>query len=83
MLLAARWGDLFGARLAPAALGLIPLVFGLGQVLGTYLAGVLADIGGSFAPAFPLAGATALVLGGGGTLPLPKRCERLETARAG
>ena len=67
-LMAALCGDLFGARLAPAALGLITLVFGLGQALGPYLAGAIADATHSFAPAFLLAGAVALLLGGGGSL---------------
>jgi predicted MFS family arabinose efflux permease len=67
-LMAALCGDLFGARLAPAALGLITLVFGLGQALGPWLAGVIADATNSFAAAFLLAGATALAVGGGGTL---------------
>jgi predicted MFS family arabinose efflux permease len=42
-LMAALAGDLFGARLAPAALGLITIVFGSGQALGPYLAGRMAD----------------------------------------
>jgi MFS family permease len=67
-LMAALCGDLFGARLAPAALGLITLVFGLGQALGPWLAGAMADAAHSFAPAFLAAGATALLVGGGGTL---------------
>ena len=67
-LMAALCGDLFGARLAPAALRLITLVFGLGQALGPYLAGAIADATHSFAPAFLLAGAVALLLGGGGSL---------------
>ncbi len=72
-LMAALCGDLFGARLAPAALGLITLIFGLGQALGPYLAGVIADAAHSFAAAFLVAGAVALVLGGGGSLTLPGR----------
>ena len=67
-LMAALCGDLFGVRLAPAALGLITLVFGLGQALGPWLAGAMADATNSFAPAFLVAGATALVVGGGGSL---------------
>lgn len=67
-LMAALCGDLFGARLAPAALGCITMVFGLGQALGPYLAGLIADATHSFALAFLLAGLTALLVGGGGTL---------------
>jgi MFS family permease len=69
-LMAALCGDLFGARLAPVALGLITMVFGLGQALGPLLAGVIADAMRSFAPAFILASTIALVLGGGGSFTL-------------
>jgi len=69
-LMAALCGDLFGARLAPAALGLITVVFGLGQVAGPLLAGTIADATRSFGPAFLLAGAVALVGGGGGSMTL-------------
>ena len=72
-LMAALCGDLFGARLAPAALGLITMVFGCGQALGPYLAGMIADATKSFAPAFLLAGGVALILGAGGSLTLHKR----------
>lgn len=75
-LMAALSGDLFGARLAPAALGLVTLIFGLGQALGPYLAGALADATDSFGSAFVLAGITALVLGGGGSLTLHRQMER-------
>jgi MFS family permease len=66
-LMAAVCGDLFGARLAPAALGLITIVFGVGQALGPYLAGRMADATQSFSAAFILAGAVALILGAGGS----------------
>jgi MFS family permease len=71
-LMAALCGDLFGARLAPAALGLITLIFGLGQALGPYLAGAIADATRSFGPAFLVAGVTALAVGGGGSLTLQR-----------
>jgi MFS family permease len=72
-LMAALCGDLFGARLAPAALGLITMVFGCGQALGPYLAGMIADATRSFAPAFLLAGAVAFILGAGGSMTLHRR----------
>lgn len=65
-LMAATAGDHFGPRLAATALGVITFLFGLGQVLGPYTAGRLADRYGSFAPAFLLAGGIALVIGAGG-----------------
>lgn len=67
-LMAALSGDMFGARLAPAALGLMTIVFGIGQALGPYLAGRIADASGSFAPAFIVGGLVAGVLGAGGSL---------------
>lgn len=70
-LMAALAGDMFGARLAPAALGLVTIVFGLGQALGTYFAGWLADLTHTFSTAFVTAGVVALVLGAGGSWRLP------------
>ena len=70
-LMAALAGDLFGVRLAPAALGLMTVVFGFGQVLGPWLAGVVADRVNSFGPAFVIAGVAALA-GAAGTLRLPR-----------
>jgi MFS family permease len=67
-LMAALSGDLFGARLAPAALGLMTITFGIGQALGPYLAGRIADAAYSFSPAFFMAGMVALIVGAGGTL---------------
>ena len=66
-LMAALCGDIFGGRLAPAALGLMTIVFGMGQALAPYLAGRIADATQSFALAFVTAGAVALVIGGGGS----------------
>ncbi|HSA01895.1 MAG TPA: YbfB/YjiJ family MFS transporter, partial [Candidatus Paceibacterota bacterium] len=74
-LMAALCGDLFGGRLAPAALGLITMVFGIGQALGPLAAGIIADATHSFGPALMLGGLAALVLGVGGTL-LPKHWDR-------
>jgi len=66
-LMAASAGDVFGARLAPAAIGLMTVVMSIGQTLGPYLAGRIADAAQSFAPAFLTAGGVALVLGMGGS----------------
>ena len=72
-LMAALAGDAFGSRLAPAALGLMTIIFGIGQALGPYLAGALADATQSFSLAFVIAGAVALVPGAGGSLALRTR----------
>jgi predicted MFS family arabinose efflux permease len=69
-LMAALAGDTFGPRLAPAALGLMTIIFGIGQAMGPYLAGVLADATHSFSAAFVIAGVVALVPGAGGSLAL-------------
>jgi len=47
-IMAAAAGDYVGPRLAPAGLGFITLFFGVGQALGPYLGGFLADRSGSF-----------------------------------
>jgi MFS family permease len=72
-LMAASAGDVFGARLAPAGIGLMTVVMSLGQVLGPYLAGRIADATHSFAPAFVTAGCVALALGAGGSFLLGPR----------
>jgi MFS family permease len=69
-LMAALAGDAFGPRLAPAALGLMTIIFGIGQAMGPYVAGMLADATHSFSPAFVIAGAVSLLLGAGGSLVL-------------
>lgn len=60
-IMAATCGDVLGPRMAPAALGFITLFFGIGQAVGPGIAGVMADISGSFSPAFLLAGGVALL----------------------
>ncbi|HGJ65167.1 TPA: MFS transporter [bacterium] len=68
-IMAATCGDILGSKLAPAALGFITLFFGIGQALGPFVAGRIADAYGSFLPAFLLAGVIAL-LGSIGSLTL-------------
>ena len=72
-LMAALSGDVFGGRLAPAALGLMTGTMGIGQAVGPYVAGRIADAAQSFAPAFLLAGFVSLVLGAGASCLLPRR----------
>jgi MFS family permease len=60
-IMAAACGDLFGQRLAPAALGFVTLLFGIGQALGPSVAGLMADASGSFTSAFLLAAGVALL----------------------
>ncbi len=73
-LMGALAGDRFGPRLAPAALGLITTIFGIGQALGPWCAGLLADLTGSFATAFVIAGGVALIVGAGGSLTIRSGC---------
>jgi MFS family permease len=75
-LMAAAAGDIFGARLAPAAIGLVTLVMSVGQAVGPYLAGRIADAAHSFAPAFLAAGGVAVIMGAGGSWLLGPRRRR-------
>ena len=59
-IMAATCGDLFGQKLAAAALGFVTLLFGIGQVAGPALAGMIADSSGSFTNAYLLASGVAL-----------------------
>lgn len=58
-IIAAAVGDIVGARLAPAALGFTILIFSAGQTLAPPLAGKIADLAGSFTPAFILSALVA------------------------
>lgn len=69
-IMAATCGDILGSKLAPAALGFITLFFGVGQALGPFVAGRIADSFGSFLPSFLLASGVAF-LGCVGALTLP------------
>lgn len=60
-IMAATAGDYVGPRLAPAGLGFITLFFGIGQALGPWIGGYLADVTHSFTGPFLLACAVSLV----------------------
>jgi len=60
-IMAAACGDALGPRLAPAALGLITLLFGIGQAVAPSIAGAMADASGSFVTALLLAAGVALL----------------------
>jgi len=66
---AAACGDYVGARLAPAALGMVTLFFGVGQAIAPGIAGYMADLTGSFNLVFILASVVA-GLGSVGSLTL-------------
>ena len=76
-IMAAACGDLFGYRLAPAALGFITVFFGVGQAISPGIEGAMADAAGSFSSAFLLA---AIVAVGGAiaALSLPDDRSRTE-----
>lgn len=59
--MAAACGDIFGPRLAPAALGFVTLFMGTGQATSPWIAGLLADLLGNLGPAFLLAAAVSLM----------------------
>jgi MFS family permease len=58
-IVAAAVGDTVGPRLAPAALGFTIFVFSTGQALAPPVAGKIADLTGSFTPAFLLSAVVA------------------------
>ncbi|MEW5912714.1 MAG: MFS transporter [Thermodesulfobacteriota bacterium] len=60
-IMAAAAGDQVGPRLAPAGLGFITLFFGIGQALGPWVGGMLADATRSFVVPFLLATAVSLL----------------------
>ena len=71
-IMAAAVGDSVGGRLAPAALGFITLIFGIGQSLGPALAGWIKDATGTFAGAFILSAVVSLA-GAAGSMLLRKQ----------
>jgi MFS family permease len=68
-IMSATIGDLMGERLAPAALGVITIVFGIGQALGPFVGGWMKDFTGTFAGIF-IFSAVALLVGAAGALML-------------
>ena len=70
-IVAATAGDYVGPRLASAAMGFLTAFFGVGQLLGPALGGIITDTTGSFRLAFAAAGFVAL-LGAAGSLLLKK-----------
>ncbi len=60
-IMAAAVGDYVGARKAAAAFGLVTFIFGLGQISGPAIAGVLAEKTGSFSGSFYMAAFFAVV----------------------
>jgi MFS family permease len=71
-IMTAAVGDSVGGRLAPAGLGFITLIFGIGQSLGPAVAGWIKDFTGTFAWAFILSAAVSL-MGAAGSLLLRKK----------
>ncbi len=72
-IMAAAAGDVLGTRLAPAALGFLTMFFGIGQVLGPFVAGRIADARGSYTTAFIVAAIASLA---GGLLSLMLRIRK-------
>jgi sugar phosphate permease len=61
VLMAAAAGDAVGGQLAPAALGLITLIFAVAQIFAPFIGGYIKDYTGTFVHAFILSAAVALV----------------------
>lgn len=60
-IMAAAAGDYVGPKLAPAGVGFITLFFGIGQALGPYFGGFLADLTGTFIYSFFLAAFISMI----------------------
>jgi MFS family permease len=60
-IIAAATRDFAGSRLAPAALGMVTILLGLGQVIGPAIAGRIADTMHTFRPAFAAAAVISLM----------------------
>ena len=60
VLIAAAAADAVGGRLAPAALGVVTLIFAIAQIFGPFVGGWIKDATGTFRYAFMLAAAVAL-----------------------
>lgn len=62
-IMAASSGDILGPRTGAAALGFLTLFFGIGQSLGPFVAGRIAEMAGTYTPAFVIAGLASLAGG--------------------
>jgi len=71
-IMAAAAGDAMGKKLAPAVLGFITLLFGIGQCLGPFVAGWIKDTTGTFIGTFGLSASVSLI-GAAGSLILKKK----------
>ena len=71
-IMAAAIGDSMGGKLAPAGLGFITVIFGVGQSLGPAVAGWMKDATGTFTWGFILSAAVSLI-GAGGSMILRKK----------
>jgi sugar phosphate permease len=61
VLMAAAAGDAVGGQLAPAALGIITLLFAVAQMLGPFIGGWIKDTTGTFMHAFLLCSCVAFI----------------------
>lgn len=60
-LIGAACGERFGTKVAAASLGFVTIFIGVGQALGPYLSGLLADATSSYGPPYLLAAGAFLV----------------------
>ena len=75
IIMAASAGDYLGPQLAPAGLGSITVIFGIGQAMGAAIGGRMADLSGTFKGAFFLSALLAMI-GLGGSLLLVRLSNR-------
>jgi MFS family permease len=74
-IMAAAVGDSMGGKLAPAGLGFITVIFGIGQSLGPAIAGWMKDATGTFTWGFILSAAVSLI-GAGGSMMVRKKAHK-------
>ena len=80
-LMGAACGDRFGATTGRGALGFVTIFIGVGQALGPYVGGTLADAFSSFGPSYLVA--AGVFCRGGGRRPAPRRQAGLLVAGVG
>ena len=82
--ISAAWGAAVGARLAPACVSLAVVLMSIGQMIGPFVGGLMADPGGSFSRSLMVAaGADVVGLVGAIAIRLPREGRRRDVPESG